>query len=65
MLDNKNGNLEYELSTLAQQQPNGNFLFVFPREYYYLANSKPKDTTGVDRFLRNTIGQVPAIYNDS
>lgn len=55
----------YELSTLAQQEPNGNFLFLFPREHFYLTNNKPKDTTRIDRFLRNSIGQVPAIYSDS
>lgn len=63
-VDNR-GDLTYELSTLARQQPNGNFLFLFPREYFYLANSKPRDTTGLDRFLRNTLGQVPAFYSDS
>lgn len=55
----------YELSTIAQQQPNGNFLFLWPREYFYFDNNKPKDTTRIDRFLRNTIGQRPAIYSDS
>ena len=55
----------YELSTLARQDPNGNFLFLFPREHFYLANSKPKDTTRIDRFLRNTIGQPPTLYSDS
>ena len=55
----------YELSTLAKQEPNGNFLFLFPREHFYLANSKPKDTTRIDRFLRGTIGQPPTLYSDS
>ncbi|CAH1001404.1 Outer membrane protein assembly factor BamA [Neolewinella maritima] len=55
----------YELSTLTKQQPNGNFLFLFPREHFYLANSKARDTTRIDRFLRNTIGQPPALYSDS
>ena len=55
----------YELSTLAKQQPNGNFLFLFPREHFYLANSKARDTTRIDRFLRNTIGQPPTLYSDS
>jgi outer membrane protein assembly factor BamA len=55
----------YELDVLAKQEPNGNFLFLFPREHFYLANNKPKDTTRIDRFLRNTIGQPPVIYSDS
>lgn len=57
--------LNYQLSLLTQQEPNGNFLFLFPREHFYLANSKPKDTTRIDRFLRNTIGQPPTLYSDS
>jgi outer membrane protein insertion porin family len=63
-VDNRS-DVAYELSTLAQQKPNGNFLFLWPREYFYLANNKVKDTTRIDRFLRNTIGQEPAIYSDS
>ncbi|PHI19885.1 hypothetical protein CEQ90_10865 [Lewinellaceae bacterium SD302] len=59
------GDLIYELGTLTKQSPNENFLFLFPREHFFLANSKPKDTTGIDRFLRNTIGQPPTIYSDS
>ncbi|MCP9234593.1 BamA/TamA family outer membrane protein [Lewinella sp. JB7] len=55
----------YELSTLTRQRPNGNFLFLFPREHFYLANSKPRDTTRIDRFLRSTIGQPPVLYSDS
>ena len=63
-LDNK-GEVSYELGVLTQQKPNGNFLFLFPREHFYLANNKPRDTTWIDRFLRNTIGQPPTIYSDS
>ena len=57
--------LSYALSTLGKQQPNGNFLFLFPREYFYLRNDGPQDTTWRDRLLRNTIGEQPAIYSDS
>ncbi|MEM9929550.1 MAG: hypothetical protein AAF840_07015, partial [Bacteroidota bacterium] len=55
----------YELSTLARQTPNTNFLGFWPREQFYLDNNKPKDTTRIDRFLRNTLGQPPTIYSDS
>ena len=61
----KRADVAYELSTIARQKPNGNFFFLFPREYFYLDNNKPKDTTRIDRFLRNTIGQQPTIYSDS
>lgn len=61
----KRSDVAYELSTLARQQPNGNFLGVWPREQFYLDNNKPRDTTRIDRFLRNTLGQQPTIYSDS
>ena len=64
LIDNR-GDVSYQLSTLSRQQPNDNFLFFFPRESFYLQNSKPKDTTRIDRFLRNTLGQPPAVYADS
>lgn len=59
------GDLNYDLSSLTLQKPNGNFLFFFPREYFYLANNKSRDSTGLDRFLRNSLGQPPTIYDDS
>lgn len=69
LLDPRNiedrSDIAYELSTIAKQQPNSNFFFFWPREYFYFDNNKPKDTTVIDRFLRNTIGQEPAIYSDS
>ncbi|OAV43453.1 hypothetical protein A3850_002610 [Lewinella sp. 4G2] len=69
LIDRKNvpdrADVTYQLSTIAKQQPNGNFFLLWPREYFYLDNNKPKDTTSIDRFLRNTIGQEPAIYSDS
>lgn len=69
ILDPKNvkskADLTYELSTIAKQTPNSNFFLLWPREYFYLDNNKPKDTTSIDRFLRNTIGQAPTIYSDS
>lgn len=61
----KRTDVSYELSTLARQQPNANFLGIWPREQFYLDNNKPKDTTRIDRFLRNTLGQPPTIYSDS
>lgn len=63
-VDNRS-DVAYELSTLARQKPNENFLFFWPREYFYLDNNKARDTTRMDRFLRNTLGQPPAIYSDS
>ncbi len=61
----KRGEVIYELGVLAKQEPNGNFLFLFPREFFYLANNRPQDTSRIDRFLRQTIGQPPTYYSDS
>ncbi|MGH1434206.1 MAG: BamA/TamA family outer membrane protein [Lewinella sp.] len=57
--------LAYELSTFYRQSVNSNFFFLFPREYAYLNNSAPDDTTGWKRFKRETIGEPPTIYSDS
>lgn len=58
------GDLKYEMLRLSPQKPNTNFLFFFPKEYFYLANSKARDTTGLDKILRN-LGQPPSLYDDS
>ncbi|MEM7575508.1 MAG: BamA/TamA family outer membrane protein [Bacteroidota bacterium] len=63
-VDNRS-QLSYELSGLARQQPNGNFLFLWPREYIYLSSNRAKDSTRFDRFKRNTLGQEPTIFSDS
>lgn len=57
--------LTYQLSTIAQQAPNGNFFFLWPREWFHFKNSQPGDSTRLNRFFRNTIGQEPSIYSDS
>lgn len=57
--------LTYQLSTIAQQKPNGNFFFIWPREWFHFKNSQPDDSTRLNRFFRNTVGQEPAIYSDS
>lgn len=57
--------LTYQLSTIAKQKPNGNFFFLWPREWFYFKNSQPEDSSRINRFFRNTVGQQPAIYSDS
>lgn len=57
--------LTYQLSTIARQQPNGNFFFLWPREWFYFKNSQPEDSSRINRFLRNTVGQQPVLYSDS
>lgn len=62
---NNRADLTYQLSTIAKQQPNGNFFFLWPREWFYFKNSQPDDSSRINRFLRNTVGQQPAVYSDS
>lgn len=61
----KRADLTYQLSTIAKQAPNGNFFFLWPREWFYFKNSQPSDSSRINRFFRKTIGQPPAIYSDS
>ncbi len=58
-------NLKYELSYLYKQKQNTNFLFFFPREWFYFATQDEKDTTSIDRLQRKYIAEIPAIFNDS
>lgn len=57
------GDIKYEMLRLSPQKPNSKFLFFFPKEYFYLANSKAKDTTALDKILRN-LGQAAVLYDD-
>ncbi len=59
------GDLRYELLRLSEQQPPSKFLFLFPRTYFYLANNKAGDTTGLDKVLRNTFGAPPVFYDEA
>jgi len=54
--------INYELSLLHKQKPNGKFFFIFPREWFYLRSADASDTTQLDRFQRNSIGEEPAIF---
>lgn len=57
--------LRYELTYLYKQKENTNFLFFFPREWFYFATQDAKDTTSLDRLQRKYIAEVPAIFSDS
>ena len=57
--------LKYELSQFYQQKPNRNLFAFFPREYYYFKNSQPGDTSWYNNWLREDVGEVPTIHNDS
>jgi outer membrane protein assembly factor BamA len=70
ILDSKNKienkrSLSYELTYLYKQKENTNFLFFFPREWFYFATQDAKDSTSLDRLQRKYIAEVPAVFNDS
>lgn len=51
-----------ELEDLLVQKPNGTF-FGVPRSFYYFRNSGPDDTLSCNKFFREQLGEVPAIYD--
>ncbi len=63
MLPKQKSILKAEIESLYSQKENTKVLFIFPREYTYYANSYPEDTLWYNRFLRNSIGERPTIYD--
>ena len=57
--------LKYELARFYIQKPNGKLLNLFPREWYYLRNSDPGDTSWYKNWVREDVGEVPAIFDES
>lgn len=60
-LENKR-TLRYELSTLYEQEENTTLL-VWPREWFYLKNQGPGDTTKWHSWQRRVLGEPPTIYD--
>ncbi len=56
--------LKDQILTLIRQKPNEKLFFFIPREWIWLVNSEPQDTTWLDEGLRS-LGQVPEYYNES
>ncbi len=56
--------LTTDLNTFIQQEPNNNFLLIYPREYFYLKHSSPGDTSWFKNWLRNDIGEPPTLYEE-
>ncbi|MCB0637064.1 MAG: hypothetical protein KDC54_10630, partial [Lewinella sp.] len=55
--------LTYDLTTFYKQEPNTNWLFLIPREWFYF-KTQGKNASFA-RWQRRALGEVPAIYNDS
>lgn len=53
-----------ELPGFYRQRKNSNFLFFFPREWFYFKTSQPNDTTKLDRFIRRVIAEQPSIFDE-
>lgn len=58
--------LNYDLTTLYKQKPNGKVLFnlFFPREWFYFSNQEPGDTSKFQQWQKRVLGETPAIYNE-
>lgn len=63
-IDNRR-TLSYELTRLYKQKNNTNFLFFFPREWFYFVTQDAKDTTALDRLQTKYIAETPTIFSDS
>lgn len=62
-IENK-ATLKYELSTLYEQDKNGNLL-LFPREWFYLKYQSPEETSKFIKWQKRVLGEPPTIHNDS
>ncbi len=61
--EDKKNSLAFELSTFYRQKPNTNFMFLFPREWYYFANEG--DSSWYNNWARNYLGETPSIFRES
>jgi outer membrane protein assembly factor BamA len=55
--------LRIELLGQISTVPNGNFFFIWPREWYYLKGEARSDTTRFSRFVRNAVAEKPAFLD--
>ncbi|MBC7885793.1 MAG: BamA/TamA family outer membrane protein [Saprospiraceae bacterium] len=56
--------LEAELMTFVNQKPNEKLLFFIPKEWIYLKNNQPGDTSWFNTGLKG-LGEPPSIYNEA
>src|SRR5690606_38570672 len=52
-----------ELDKIIDQKPNERLLFVIPREWIYLSNAEPGDTSWLEKGMQN-IGQPTVFYSE-
>ena len=57
--------LKFELSQFYLQKPNTKLFAVFPKEWFYFKNSEPGDSSWYNNWLREDVGEIPTILNDS
>jgi hypothetical protein len=56
--------LSLELNSFILQQPNNNFFWLIPREWFYFKNSSPGDTSWFSNWVRNSLGEKPVFHNE-
>lgn len=57
--------LEFELSTIIKQKKNGNWLGIFPSEWFYYNHTDARDTTRWDQWVLRRIAEPPSIYEEA
>lgn len=55
--------LLYGLNSQYKQVPNRNFLFFFPREWYYFKTEG--DSSAFSNWVRKSLGEVPALFDEN
>lgn len=53
-----------ELDYFIRQKKNGSFIFI-PKEYIYFKNADAGDTSKVNKWMREKVGETPSIYKES
>ena len=61
----KPNDLKDELEQFYRQTPNGNVFIFFPREWFFLRNQSPGDTSWIKNWSKNSLGEVPALLDSN
>ncbi|HPN71060.1 MAG TPA: hypothetical protein PLZ32_16140, partial [Saprospiraceae bacterium] len=57
--------IELELDPYIALKPNTNSFFLIPKEYIYYKNQEKENERGFRKFMRNTLGEPPTIYDST
>lgn len=60
---NEKNDLQFELNSFITQNPNSNFFWLIPREWFYYKNAGPGDTSWFNNWVRNSLGERPVYFD--